>query len=98
MVSAIERSPVPVIIFIEPTGSRAGSAGFFLLEAADIAAMAPGTNAGAAHPIIQGKTLDPILKKKVEEDASAFLRSITSPRRKGNRQNQAELPISAGPA
>jgi membrane-bound serine protease (ClpP class) len=80
MVSAIETSPVPVIIFIEPTGARAGSAGFFLLEAADIAAMAPGTNAGAAHPIIEGRTLDPILKQKVEEDASAFLRSIATPR------------------
>jgi membrane-bound serine protease (ClpP class) len=80
MVSAIERSRVPVIVFIEPTGARAGSAGFFLLEAADIAAMAPGTNAGAAHPIIEGRTLDPILKQKVEEDATAFLRSITVPR------------------
>ncbi|MEO7027864.1 MAG: NfeD family protein [Acidobacteriaceae bacterium] len=80
MVSAIERSPVPVIIFVEPTGSRAASAGFFLLEAADLAAMAPGTNTGAAHPIIEGRTLDPILKKKVEEDATAFLRSITIPR------------------
>jgi membrane-bound serine protease (ClpP class) len=80
MVSAIELSPVPVIIFIEPTGARAGSAGFFLLEAADVAAMATGTNAGAAHPIIEGTTMDPVLKKKVEEDASAFIRSITVPR------------------
>ncbi len=80
MVSAIERSSVPVIVFIEPTGSRAGSAGFFLLESADVAAMAPGTNAGAAHPILEGKTLDPILKQKLEEDTSAFLRSITVPR------------------
>jgi membrane-bound serine protease (ClpP class) len=62
MVQAIENSSVPVVIFISPTGSRAGSAGFFLLEAADIAAMAPGTNAGAAHPIVEGRQLDPILK------------------------------------
>jgi membrane-bound serine protease (ClpP class) len=62
MVQAIENSPVPVVIFISPTGSRAGSAGFFLLEAADIAAMAPGTNAGAAHPIVEGRQLDPVLK------------------------------------
>ncbi len=54
MVQAIENSPVPVVVYISPTGSRAGSAGFFLLEAADIAAMAPGTNAGAAHPIVEG--------------------------------------------
>ena len=55
MVQAIENSPVPVVVFISPTGSRAGSAGFFILEAADIAAMAPGTNAGAAHPIVEGR-------------------------------------------
>ena len=91
MVSAIERSPVPVIIFIEPTGARAGSAGFFLLESADVAAMAPGTNAGAAHPIIEGKTLDPILKKKVEEDASAFLRSITVPRHRDSVAGTAAI-------
>jgi membrane-bound serine protease (ClpP class) len=91
MVSAIETSPVPVIIFIEPTGARAGSAGFFLLESADIAAMAPGTNAGAAHPIIEGTTLDPILKKKVEEDASAFLRSIATPRHRDSIAGTAAI-------
>lgn len=85
MVSAMERSPVPVIVYVEPTGARAGSAGFFLLEAADIAAMAPGTNAGAAHPILEGRTLDPILKKKVEEDATAFLRSIDAPRHRNEK-------------
>ena len=78
MVQAIEDSPVPVIVFISPAGSRAGSAGFFLLEAADIAAMAPGTNAGAAHPIVEGRKLDPILKTKIENDAAAFLRSYTA--------------------
>jgi membrane-bound serine protease (ClpP class) len=69
-----------VIIYISPAGSRAGSAGFFLLEAADIAAMAPGTNAGAAHPIVEGRQLDPILKDKIENDAEAFLRSYASRR------------------
>lgn len=85
MVSAIELSPVPVIVYVEPSGARAGSAGFFLMEAADLAAMAPGTNAGAAHPILEGRTLDPILKKKVEEDASAFLRSIDAPRKRNEK-------------
>jgi membrane-bound serine protease (ClpP class) len=80
MVADIEASLVPVIIFIEPSGSRAGSAGFFLLESADIAAMAPGTNAGAAHPIIEGATMDPVLKEKIENDAAAFLRSYTTVR------------------
>jgi membrane-bound serine protease (ClpP class) len=88
MVQAIENSPVPVIIFISPTGSRAGSAGFFLLESADIAAMAPGTNAGAAHPIVEGKQLDPVLKEKIENDAAAFLRSYTS--RRGRNVAAAE--------
>lgn len=80
IVAAIESSSVPVIVYISPSGSRAGSAGFFLLEAADIAAMAPGTNAGASHPIIEGTTLDPILKEKLENDTAAFLRSFTTRR------------------
>ena len=80
MVADIEASTVPVIIFIEPSGSRAGSAGFFLLESADIAAMAPGTNAGAAHPILEGATMDPVLKQKIENDAAAFLRSYVTVR------------------
>jgi membrane-bound serine protease (ClpP class) len=80
MVAAIEGSPVPVIVFIEPAGSRAGSAGFFILEAADVAAMAPGTNAGAAHPILEGQTMDPVLKQKIENDAAAFLRSYVTVR------------------
>jgi len=88
MVQAIENSPIPVVIFISPTGSRAGSAGFFLLEAADIAAMAPGTNAGAAHPIVEGRQLDPILKEKIENDAAAFLRSYTA--RRGRNVEAAE--------
>lgn len=80
MVADIEASKVPVIIFIEPSGSRAGSAGFFLLEAADVAAMAPGTEAGAAHPILEGTTMDPVLKEKIENDAAAFLRSYVTVR------------------
>ncbi len=88
MVQAIEASPVPVVIYISPAGSRAGSAGFFLLEAADIAAMAPGTNAGAAHPIVEGRQLDPILKEKIENDAAAFLRSYSA--RRGRNVDAAE--------
>ena len=53
MAGAILSSRVPVIVYVAPEGGRAGSAGFFLLEAADIAAMAPGTNAGAAHPVAE---------------------------------------------
>src|SRR6185437_6620476 len=88
MVEAIERSPVPVVIYISPSGSRAGSAGFFLLEAADIAAMAPGTNAGASHPVAEGGKLDPVLKQKIENDAAAFIRSYVS--RRGRNVQAAE--------
>jgi membrane-bound serine protease (ClpP class) len=82
IVHSILASPVPVIVYVGPSGSRAGSAGFFILESADIAAMAPGTNAGAAHPVLEGKTLDPIMKQKVENDATAFLRSYVSVRKR----------------
>ncbi len=82
MVHSILASPVPVIVYVAPAGSRAGSAGFFLLEAADIAAMAPGTNAGAAHPVVEGGKLDPIMKQKLENDATALLRSYVSVRKR----------------
>lgn len=88
MVQAIENSPVPVIVYISPSGSRAGSAGFFLLESADIAAMAPGTNAGASHPILEGQTMGPVLKEKIENDAAAFIRSFTE--RRGRNITAAE--------
>ncbi|GGG82477.1 NfeD family protein [Edaphobacter dinghuensis] len=88
MVESIEKSSVPVIVYISPTGSRAGSAGFFLLEAADIAAMAPGTNAGASHPVTEGREPDAILKQKIENDAAAFLRSYVS--RRGRNVQAAE--------
>jgi len=74
-------SPVPVIIYVAPSGSRAASAGFFLLEAADVAAMAPGTNTGAAHPVLLGaKDLDPTMKEKMENDAAAFMRAFVAKR------------------
>jgi len=88
MVGRILASPVPVIVYVAPSGSRAGSAGFFLMEAADIAAMAPGTNAGAAHPVVQGAKLDDIMKQKLENDTTAFLRSYVS--RRGRDVNAAQ--------
>jgi len=91
MVRMILDSPVPVIFWVGPSGSRAGSAGFFLLEAADIASMAPGTNAGASHPVVEGKTLDPIMKQKLENDTTAFLRSYTS--RRGRNPAAAEEAV-----
>jgi len=80
MVGKILASPVPVIVYVAPSGSRAGSAGFFLMEAADIAAMAPGTNAGAAHPVVEGAQIDAVMKQKLENDTTAFLRSYVARR------------------
>ena len=89
MVSKVLASPVPVIVYVAPSGSRAGSAGFFLLEAADVAAMAPGSNAGAAHPVVEGGAkLDDIMKQKLENDTAAFLRSYVA--RRGRNVAAAE--------
>jgi membrane-bound serine protease (ClpP class) len=81
MAGAILSSRVPVIVYISPAGARGGSAGFFLLESADIAAMAPGTNAGAAHPVLEfGGQPDATMSQKIENDAEAFLRSYVTRR------------------
>jgi membrane-bound serine protease (ClpP class) len=72
---------VPVIVYVTPSGSRSASAGFFILEAADVAAMAPGTNTGAAHPIVGGgEKIDDVLKAKMENDLAAFMRTIAAKR------------------
>ncbi len=80
IIEQIIASPVPVIIYVTPSGSRAASAGFFVLESADIAAMAPGTNTGAAHPVILGSKMDDVMKQKLENDAAALMRSVVSKR------------------
>jgi membrane-bound serine protease (ClpP class) len=81
MVGAMLNSRVPVIVYVAPAGARAGSAGFFLLEAADVAAMAPGTNAGAAHPVLEfGGQPDATMTQKIENDTEAFLRSYVTKR------------------
>jgi len=70
-------SPVPVAVYVGPTGARGASAGFFILMSADVAAMAPGTRTGAASPVIAigGFTIgvDEVLRRKIMNDAMAFL-------------------------
>ncbi|HXX45443.1 MAG TPA: nodulation protein NfeD [Candidatus Acidoferrales bacterium] len=94
IVQAILRSPVPVAIYVAPSGVRAASAGFFILEAADIAAMAPGTNTGASSPVFEmfGQTvqIDETMRKKVLNDASAFMRSYVV-----KRNRNADLAVTA---
>jgi len=78
---AILASPVPVVGYVWPPGAQAASAGFFVLMACDVAAMAPGTNAGAASPVgSAGEDLPKTIGKKISEDASALMRSLTEPR------------------
>lgn len=80
IVEKIVASPVPVVAYVTPSGGRAASAGFFILQAADVAAMAPGTNTGAASPVLLGGKMDPVMRRKAENDASASLRTIVQKR------------------
>lgn len=85
IVSDILESPVPVVVYVSPGGAHAGSAGVFITLAAHIAAMAPGTNIGAAHPVNMQGSQDTIMNEKATNDAAAFIRSIAK-KRKRNAQ------------
>jgi membrane-bound serine protease (ClpP class) len=92
IIQTILASPVPVVIYVAPSGARAASAGFFILEAADVAAMAPGTNTGAAHPVtLGGGKMDDTMKTKIENDSAAFMRSYVGPR--GRNVQLAETAV-----
>jgi membrane-bound serine protease (ClpP class) len=84
IIQSILGSQVPVVTYVSPTGSRAASAGFFILLSADVAAMAPGTDTGAASPITaiggQPVQVDQTLAKKILNEANAYLRSYVSKR------------------
>lgn len=80
LVEMMIAAPVPVVAYVAPGGARAASAGFFVLMAADVAAMAPGTRTGAASPVLLGQEMDPVLRRKVESDAGAWMRSLATPR------------------
>ncbi|MGE5110601.1 MAG: NfeD family protein, partial [Acidobacteriaceae bacterium] len=91
IISKMLASKVPVIVWVTPTGSRAASAGFYILEAADVAAMSPGTNTGAAHPVLLGEKMDDVMKTKVENDSAAFIRSYVAKR--GRNVEMAESAV-----
>jgi len=77
IVKRILASEVPVVVYVAPSGSRAASAGLFVLLSAHVAAMAPGTNTGAAHPVqMGGGAMDSLMSTKVENDAASFIRSL----------------------
>jgi membrane-bound serine protease (ClpP class) len=87
IISKMLSSKIPVVVYVTPSGSKAASAGFFILLASDIAAMTPGTNTGAAHPLmaiggfpVGGGEAGKTLTDKITNDATAFLRSIAGKR------------------
>ncbi len=80
IVSDLLVSPVPVIVYVSPGGAHAGSAGVFITLAANIAAMAPATNIGAAHPVAMQGGMDSTMNSKATNDAAAFIRSIADKR------------------
>jgi membrane-bound serine protease (ClpP class) len=87
MISQMLKSRIPVVVYVTPSGAKAASAGFFILLAADVAAMSPGTNTGAAHPLmaigglpVDGGPAGKTLTEKITSNATAFLRSIASKR------------------
>ncbi|MGQ9916069.1 MAG: NfeD family protein [Bryobacteraceae bacterium] len=91
IIEVINASPVPVVTFVTPSGGRAASAGFFILLSGDVAAMAEGTRTGAASPVTLGEPMDPVMRKKVESDAAAALRSIAA--RHGRNLQAAEAAV-----
>jgi len=93
IVSDMLESPVPVVVFVAPGGAHAGSAGVFITLAAHIAAMAPGTNLGSAHPVdLQGRQdQDSVMSNKITNDAAAFIRTIAEKRHRNGQW--AELAV-----
>ena len=82
IVTDLLTSPIPVIVFVSPSGSQAASAGVFITLASNIAVMAPGTNIGASHPVSTQGGMDSTMSEKVTNDAAAFIRSISEKRKR----------------
>jgi len=85
-------STIPIIVYVSPSGGRAASAGVFITLASNIAAMAPGTNIGAAHPVVMGgEEIDEVMKAKMENDAAAYIKTIAEKR--GRNTQWAEKAV-----
>jgi membrane-bound serine protease (ClpP class) len=94
MTTAMLGARTPVVVWVAPDGAQAASAGFFLLQAADVAAMAPATNTGAAHPVAAGgKDIEGVVGEKAEQDAAAMIRALAS--RRGRNVELAEAAVVA---
>jgi membrane-bound serine protease (ClpP class) len=91
IIEKIVSSPIPIVTLVAPSGGRAASAGFFILESGDLAVMEPGTNTGAAYPVALGVEMDAEMKQKVENDAAAYMRSISTKR--GRNSTLAETAV-----
>ncbi len=85
IVTDLLEAPLPVIVYVSPAGAQAASAGVFITLAAHVAAMAPGTNIGAAHPVLIGEQMDSVMSEKTTNDAAAFIRSISEKRNRNVR-------------
>lgn len=91
IVKGMLSSDLPVVVFVAPAGSRAASAGVFITYAASVAAMAPGTNIGSAHPVSMGGKMDEVMSKKVENDAVAYIKGVATKR--GRNAEWAEKAV-----
>lgn len=91
IIKAMMNAEIPCAVYVSPQGARAASAGFFILLAADIAAMAPGTNTGAAHPVsATGTEIEKVMKEKITNDAAAYIKTLAK-----NRQRNPEMAEKA---
>ena len=91
MVQALLESPLPTVVYVAPRGARATSAGLFITLAADVAAMAPATHIGAAHPVPLGQDISEVMDEKATSDAAALVRSVATTR--GRNAEWAERAV-----
>ncbi|MBN2346286.1 MAG: nodulation protein NfeD [Candidatus Aminicenantes bacterium] len=95
IIKAMLNTGVPVAVYVSPRGARAASAGFFILLAADVAAMAPGTNTGAAHPVsVTGSEIEKTMKEKVTNDAVSYVKSLAKNRRRNMEMSEKAVSES----